>query len=184
MERGNATDEIEITPEMIEAGVRAYFGPNAWYDPLPSELVECVYRAMAIQALRSNRSGKYTKVGSVVMSRMEDIAKGLASVGRGAACAATPDWARSITLTTSLFGSELLKRVECTSMPCRVAVLGELVRIDFDFNVIVSTKNDLAHLLRLEIEPFIIGVGEVRVEDAPKGVIIRKADLGIMNNRH
>jgi hypothetical protein len=38
--------EIEITPAMIKAGVRAWAGPNDWYDPSPSDLVREVYLAM------------------------------------------------------------------------------------------------------------------------------------------
>jgi len=116
--------------------------------------------------------------------RVEDIAKGLASVGRSAARAATPEWARSISLVTPLLGDALFEAVECASTPCRVTILGELVRIDFDINRRVSVHDDLAHLLTREIEPFIIGVGEVRVEDSLKGIIIRRAEFGIIDDRH
>lgn len=41
-------DEIEVTSEMIDAGVAAFSGPHPWSDPYPSEVVERVYRAMLL----------------------------------------------------------------------------------------------------------------------------------------
>jgi hypothetical protein len=65
-----------------------------------------------------------------------------------------------------------------------MAVSGELVRIDYNFNGGATIQDDLAHLLTREIEPFIVGVGKVRMEDAPKQSVIIRADLGIKDDRH
>ena len=90
---------------------------------------------------------------------------------------------QSIPLASPLFGGELSKRVQvASSRPLRLTVPGELVRIDFDLFGIVPGQHDLTHLLVLEIEPFVIGVGEARVENTREGVVIRGADSRIVDD--
>lgn len=45
-DRPALTDEIEVTPEMIEAGAEMLFGFD-WQDGATTEVVQDVYRAMA-----------------------------------------------------------------------------------------------------------------------------------------
>jgi hypothetical protein len=109
--------------------------------------------------------------------RLTDIAGSLAGVARAAARARadTPKWASSVTLTTPLEGDELQRPVECASVPCRRVEGDELVWIDFDFDARIAAHDELVDLLTREIEPFIIGAGQVRVQSTEKGIVIRQA---------
>ena len=64
-------------------------------------------------------------------------------------------WRGLISLATPLFACELLEPFKRASMLSRMAVSGELVRIDYNFNGGATIQDDLAHLLTREIEPFI-----------------------------
>ena len=122
--------------------------------------------------------------GILPNQRVEDIAKGLANTARASARAATPQWGRSITLVTPLLGGELSECVKCSSLPLRVTEVGELVRIHFNFSGCVADQDYLSHLLMREIEPFIIGVGQVKVGLTAEGVVVRRAEFGIADDCH
>jgi hypothetical protein len=124
-----------------------------------------------------------------VTQRVLDIAGGLANASRAAARAAirtaNPKLGALITLATPLLGDELQQPIECASMPTRLTEPGELVRIHLNFAGGIASHDDLAHLLIREIEPFIIGVGQVKVRLAAQGtVIISRADLGEIDRGH
>jgi|SRR5690242_11058733 len=120
--------------------------------------------------------------------RIQDIAGSLANVARaaarGAVSAGNDKLVASILLTTPLLGGELQKPVECASAPQRLTEPGELVRVNFDLDGIVASQNDLALLLVREIEPFIIGVGQVEVRLTTKGVVVRRTDSRVIDDRH
>lgn len=47
--------QIEVTPEMIEAGVRAFYGPD-WGKELAENAVRRIFLAMIRAAAKANRS--------------------------------------------------------------------------------------------------------------------------------
>ena len=122
---------------------------------------------------------------AVAAQRIEDIAKGLAVVVRASARTATLECAQSVTLITPLLGGELSECAESTLFPFRVAELGELVRVYLNFanpDGDTARQSYLAHLLRREIEPFIIGVGQVEVRLTTEGAMVRRAELGVIDD--
>lgn len=87
-------------------------------------------------------------------------------------------WAGLISVIISDSSSEDEQFIQCGSMPCRRQVPGEVARIHFntpDKSVIAAP---ILLPLRKEIEPFIIGVGDVRTEDTPEGIVVIKIDDG------
>ena len=62
-------------------------------------------------------------------------------------------WRGLISLATPLFACELLEPFKRASMLSRMAVSGELVRIDYNFNGGATIQDDLAHLLRARSNP-------------------------------
>jgi hypothetical protein len=97
----------------------------------------------------------------------------IASVARGAACVGAAwardpkcpqGWSSSVLLPRRLFTREAVENVDVVTGIRRAAVSGELARIDFDLLDSEPLAAALRGLLRAEIEPFIIGVGHVRVD--------------------
>jgi hypothetical protein len=66
--------------------------------------------------------------------------------------------------------------IQCGSMPCRRQILGELARIHINTPDGSAIRAPFLLPLRKEIEPFIIGVGKVRTEDTPEGIVVIKCD--------
>ena len=56
--------EIEITPEMIEAGVRAYEDTDGWYCTSPREVVCNVFMAMLEVSGSSNNLRRHLEEGT------------------------------------------------------------------------------------------------------------------------
>ncbi len=110
------------------------------------------------------------------MTPLEGVAHRIAREARVAANCATTDWAYSVVPPSGLLDGEIEKRFPARSYPTRAAVPNELVRIDLDFVDVESDLSSLKFLLRMEIEPFIIGVGEVRTEETAKGVKVLRRD--------
>jgi hypothetical protein len=65
-----------------------------------------------------------------------------------------------------------------------IAVPGELVRVNLNMPTGMSLTSDVQLLLNLEIEPFIVGVGKVKVDNTPNGIVVRRVDARKDNNRH
>lgn len=90
----------------------------------------------------------------------------------------TPGWGRSVFVPHSLLVSEAFEEVKVGVSPYRPEVLGELIRVHLDGIADVPTAAIIRSYLRGEIEPFIIGVGEVAVDDTAEGIVIRLTDRG------
>ena len=66
------------------------------------------------------------------------------------------------------FFGENQQVVHVSWCPCRRQILGELVRINFHLADNIFAAPVLSLPIRKEIEPFIIGVGDVVAEDTPE----------------
>lgn len=84
-------------------------------------------------------------------------------------------WCESIFVPQGFFDNESAQCRVCFA-PARIQEPGELVRIDFDLDDDMSDISQIATLLRMELEPFIIGVGQVRVEQLSEHCIIARAN--------
>jgi hypothetical protein len=68
--------------------------------------------------------------------------------------------------------------------PMHPAVAGELVSIDFDVCDGVTLPVRVALALKLEREPFIIGGGQILVEDAANHVVVGRIDPSEVDSGH
>jgi hypothetical protein len=111
-------------------------------------------------------------------SRFDGILHQIASAVRVAARSATDAWCSSVLLPPALFVDEIVQTLKVASGMRRVTMPGELVRIDLNLSGNIPAPLDIRRPLRLEILPFIIGVGYVRMEDTPEGFVLLRMDLG------
>ena len=109
------------------------------------------------------------------MTPLEGIAHQIAREARAAANCAIPGWAYSVVVPVEGFHGEIKQGFHIRSHPVR-AKSEELVTIDTDLLNIETERATLHFYLRNEIEPFIIGVGKVRVLDVPKGLVLFAGD--------
>lgn len=115
------------------------------------------------------------------MTPLEGVAHQIALEARVAAnCAnsAVPGWGYSVAVPEGLFLCKTQKVERILSYPSRNTVAAELVRIDLDFLDEITDTSALKLLLRKELEPFIIGVGEIRAIESAKGLIVARMDQG------
>ena len=99
----------------------------------------------------------------------------------------TPGWGRSILLLpeAGLLRDEIPQTLQVTSCPCRVTMPGELIRLDFQRpDRIAASYEDVRALLVQEIEPFIIGVGQVRARNTPEGIVILRINEWLEKDGH
>jgi len=85
---------------------------------------------------------------------------------------------RSISVSGKLFDGKIQEPFSVRGFPSRRTEPGELVRIHFDFIHVVPYLGALTRLLQMALEPFIIGVGQVRTRQTPDGLIILLRDSG------
>lgn len=109
--------------------------------------------------------------------RAESLASQLASAIRTVASPTLPGWASSLRVVGSFPGGEIIETVKCSLFPVRVTVPSELVRVDLNVPVGVPFGEEIRRLVQIELAPFIIGVGYVRVEDTPEGLVITRSDV-------
>lgn len=93
-------------------------------------------------------------------------------------------WCDSLTLPPGLFGQNIFERVEIVGCPVRASVPNELVRLNLNLFDDVSLALQVRSLLRRELEPFIIGVGEVIVEDTSEGIIVLRRNSRLEADYH
>jgi len=104
---------------------------------------------------------------------LKAAADGRAKAGSGfflPLCQHTVPVRPSILRTGDLFGSERFKRFEVCSHPVRLEKAGELVRVDPNLSDGMASAPAVRSFLRVELEPFIIGGGQVTVQDTAEGV--------------
>lgn len=88
----------------------------------------------------------------------------IASALRAVACCATSDWSMLPRLPAVFL--DVGHSLAVGAMRVRPAEVAELVRLDFHLDNLVASHCETVSLLRLELEPLIIGVGKVRVRDS------------------
>ena len=125
----------------------------------------------------TSRSGTYTEVAAEGEARKTSE---LAGAVRSAAFVAEKMWGSRIALPRGFFDQESVECGKVTLAPCAVAEPGELVRIDDHLLDDMPTRLRFQKALSREIEPFIIGVGEVRVvrKDGFDGLVVVRAVVG------
>jgi hypothetical protein len=114
---------------------------------------------------------------------IQDAARRLAPIIRTAAyIAASPEfdgrWCESITVPRVFFDSEIPKTNNVCIRPARSQKTGELVRVNWDLFGVSACLIEFSNLLRLELEPFIIGCGYIVTDDLPEGGIVVLRDYG------
>ena len=107
-----------------------------------------------------------------------------ASVIRSSARGATQQWACSIVVSGVLCCGEIAQTLQVVACPCRPTISNELVRFDCHLFDDVPSQNAWKALLRQELEPFILGVGQVRVHDSAEGIIVLRFDKRLSNDCH
>ena len=124
------------------------------------------------------------KIG-VIPSRSE-LSK-LASQIRTAAVTAMSydsEWMCLINVSFRDQDGKLGEGIHICGAPCRREKPAELVRVYFDVNHDKTVIDSVLLPLRAEIEPFIIGVGNVRTQDCAEGFVVYHVDEGMMGDRH
>jgi hypothetical protein len=105
----------------------------------------------------------------------------LAASARVAAGTAASDvfggkWVASIGVARGFFDCEIPQANQICHMPMRAQKAGELVTIDFNLADDVPLALQVRAVLRMELEPFIIGVGNIAVEDTAEGLVIARRE--------
>lgn len=102
------------------------------------------------------------------------LASGLAERVRSAAFVADDRWCSELSVPRGFLDNESSKRGLVALSPCAITEPGELVRIDDHLLDGVPARLLLQEMLIREVEPFIIGVGEVRVvrKEAFDGLVV------------
>lgn len=120
---------------------------------------------------------------------LQAILSQIASLARTIALSAiyTPGWSRSVLLLpeTGLLGDVVPQVLQVASCPCRTTMPGELVRLKAQRADRISGLYEYARvLITQEVEPFIIGVGQVRARQTAEGIVILRVDVGFKEDRH
>lgn len=109
----------------------------------------------------------------------EDLAAEIATVIRTAArCHLDSlEWCAGLSFFEDLFSCQSVEHLPFGLHPERRAVSNEIVRAHFALSDSEAGRfQEMRILLKAECEPFIIGVGNVRLENAPKGFVILAVD--------
>jgi hypothetical protein len=104
------------------------------------------------------------------------IAADLAPSIRQFARAVYPDTCSFIALEPGLLEHEIVEFVTASASAGKPKIFGELVRIHFNDSRDTAATLALRDQLRLLIGPHIEGVGKVRTDDTPEGVVIVALD--------
>jgi hypothetical protein len=83
-----------------------------------------------------------------------------------------------ISISGKLLAGEVEEPFSVCRHPSRRTISGELVRIDFDEARVESCLSALTSILCRGLEPFIIGVGEIRARQTTNGLVILRRNVG------
>ena len=83
-----------------------------------------------------------------------------------------------LVVARGLFDGEVLQAFKCASAPSHLTEPDELHRVDLNINDGFARALELRSLVQMELEPFIIGVGKVRVDKSPEGIVVSRANDG------
>lgn len=140
---------------------------------------------MSDQSKDEGAPGRAPQALSPTRAREANLSK-LADVIRACAWSAgdTPGWARSIAVPATLLLSEVVEPVKVGAGPCRANKPDELVWVNIYGLADVPFADVIKRTLIREIEPFVIGVGEVAVDQTPEGLVVRRRDRGDEHRGH
>lgn len=97
----------------------------------------------------------------------------------------TPKWGNSLLIGVSrLEVGEIVERVRSVLSPMRRGPLDELVRVRFDTANSDPVSDDLKSAICMELEPFIVGVGEIWTEQTLEGFKVFQGDKRQVIGRH
>jgi hypothetical protein len=82
-----------------------------------------------------------------------------------------------LVIARALLDREVLEASKCASAPFRLTEPGELVRVDLNINDSFPQAAEVRSP-RMELKPFIKGVGKVRVDKSPEGIVVFRANDG------
>jgi hypothetical protein len=109
--------------------------------------------------------------------RVDSVIAQMAAAIRTLARAHPDDASLSLEFSCSLGEGDSLEQVHVGASPCLPSVAHEIVRAKIDKNDFAATPLPICDLLRLEIQPFIIGVGWVIVDETDEGVVVRRCNV-------
>jgi hypothetical protein len=121
-----------------------------------------------------------TTRAQIVDRRWDGHLHKIANVGRAAAMVAvsTPGWAELVVVSRGFFEREVSQSFQVAALPCCGQIPGELARIHLNLDDSVPQARIFKLTLCKELEPFIIGIGEIACREIPEGVVICR-----VNNR-
>ena len=95
-------------------------------------------------------------------------------------------WSKSMTAFGGFFDGTIPETYNVCHSPSRPEKDGELVRVNWNPLHLPARLQELSHIVCLEIEPFIVGVGYVIAEHIPEGgIVVRCKDcdgLGVIKH--
>jgi hypothetical protein len=107
--------------------------------------------------------------------KMRAAAREIATLALRLGRATDSKWSTSILIPSSLFEGEIPQRIEVASCACRPTMAGELIRIDFDINQrMTAATEQFRRALSAEMLPLLKSLGDLVLEQTPKGVIVRR----------
>jgi len=127
---------------------------------------------------RSKRNERDIMAPSLDMKKYHGVLHQIANAARSCAmtAVATPEWIQSIGISSIFFGREVPQKLVVGCCFARRREPRELVRIDLEFPVGFPLASVVRQSLKMEIAPFIIGVGEIIVQETTEGLVISRID--------
>lgn len=119
-----------------------------------------------------------------VERRIESFASRIAAAIRTAAIPALDGFVSFLRVRSGFQFGETVEPLECGLYPARANRNGELVRVDLNLPIGIPGIENVRRLLHIELPPFIIGVGEVAVEDTAEGVIVLRREISDIKASH
>jgi hypothetical protein len=115
--------------------------------------------------------------GDAIVAPLHRLAASIrAAVITGASETFGDDWCESLSVPRGFFDGKVSHGHKICFSPERSQIINELVRVYL--NLAEGTQETLMirQLLRMELEPFVIGVGQVSVKDTTEGLVILRCD--------
>jgi hypothetical protein len=106
------------------------------------------------------------------------LAQRLARTIRRVALTASPGWSALLLVPSRFFDHEHQEGFEIGLCPCQATEPLELVKIHFDREKGFSLPKEFIALVREVLGPFIVGVGEVRADRTPEGIVLVRTNDG------
>jgi hypothetical protein len=110
--------------------------------------------------------------GVIKSDYIEFVANDLLPGLLACAYASYPDGCTLVILQPGLLEREVVEFVAAAAGPASRKVCNELVRIDFNASSCGPLSQMLRSQLRKLIGPFLEGIGEIRIDDSPEGIVI------------